>query len=98
MFRWLSPFLVLATLVPALADDDDHDRARDAVERGAILTLTRILDIVARDTPGRIIDVELDEDDGQYIYEIEIIDHEGRIAELKIDAANGRIIEREVDD
>ena len=99
MRRWLLiPFLVLAMAPPALADDDDHDRARAAVARGDILPLSRILDIAKRDTPGRVIDVDLDEDDGRYIYEIEIIDGRGRMVEMKLDAASGRIIERDIDD
>ena len=98
MFRWLFPFLILALAAPVHAGDDDHDRARAAVERGAILTLNRILEVAARDTPGRVIDVELDEDDGTYVYDVEIIGRAGQIVELKIDAATGRILEREVDD
>jgi uncharacterized membrane protein YkoI len=98
MIRWLAPLLVLCFITPAFADDDDHDRARAAVQRGAILTLERILAIAERDTPGRVIDVELDEDNDRYLYEIEIIDRAGRMVELKIDAASGRIIEREADD
>lgn len=98
MFRWLYPVVMLAFASPAHAGDDDHDRARAAVERGAILTLNRILEVAARDTPGRVIDVELDEDDGRYVYEVEIIGHGGQIVEMKIDAASGRILEREIDD
>src|SRR5690606_8515009 len=98
MFRWLCPVVMLALAAPALADDDDHDRARAAVERGAILTLNRILEVAARDTPGRVSDVSLDEDDGRYVYEVEIIGRGGQIVEMKIDAASGRILEREIDD
>jgi|SRR5690606_30466970 uncharacterized membrane protein YkoI len=98
MIRWIAPLLVLCFIAPAFADDDDHDRARAAVQRGAILTLERILAIAEQDTPGRVIDVELGEDNDRYLYEIEIIDRAGRMVELKIDAASGRIIEREADD
>ena len=98
MFRWLCPVVMLVCASPTHAGDDDHDRARAAVERGAILTLNRILEVAARDTPGRVIDVELDEDDGRYVYEVEIIGHGGQIVEMKIDAASGRILEREIDD
>ena len=90
--------LLLASPPIAFADDDDHDRARAALQRGEILPLSRILDIVRRDTPGRVIDVELDDDDGRHVYEMEILDTRGRVVEIKVDAASGRILKREIDD
>lgn len=88
--------LILAPSVHA--DDDDHERARAALQRGEILPLSQVLDIARARDPGRVIDVELDDDDGRHVYEIEILDRRGRIIEFKIDAANGRILEREIDD
>ena len=47
MKRCFALLLLTACLggtLPALADRDDHERARDALERGEVLPLTRILD------------------------------------------------------
>ncbi|MBI1621203.1 PepSY domain-containing protein [Aquamicrobium zhengzhouense] len=93
----LIAFALLAALAPAMADDD-HDRARRALERGQILPLSRIIEIARKDTPGKIIDVELDDDDDRFVYEIELLDSRGRVIEMKLDAANGRVLEREIDD
>ncbi|QWK80693.1 PepSY domain-containing protein [Ochrobactrum sp. BTU1] len=88
-------FLFLAA--PSLAEDS-QDRARDALERGDILPLSRILDVAKRDAGGRVINVELDRDDGRFIYEVEIITSDGRLLELSIDAATGRILDRDFED
>lgn len=76
-------------------DDDDHERAREALERGAILPLARILDIARAETGGRVIEVEFDEDDGRYIYEVELVTPDGRRVKLEIDAATGAILKIE---
>ena len=45
---------------------------------------------------GKIVEFELDEDDGRLIYEIEI-KKDGREYNLEIDAYTGKIIEFEID-
>lgn len=86
---------------PALhADDDRRDRrggqevAREAVRHGRYLPLERILADAERRYPGRVIEVELDDDE----YEIEILLRDGRVAELVYDARSGRLLEVEIDD
>lgn len=89
--------LLLALALPALADgnDRDHDRARLALERGEVLPLGDILDIAVADSDGRVIEVELERDDGRWIYELTQITSEGRLMELEIDGATGRILDRD---
>lgn len=90
--------LLLSATVPAAMADEDHERARAALERGEILPLSHILEIVEADTPGRVIDLDFDSDDGRYLYELEILDSSGRLLELTLDAATGAIIERDYED
>ena len=90
--------LLLSATAPAAMADEDHERARAALERGDILPLSRILEIVETDTPGRVIDLDFDSDDGRYLYELELLDSGGRLVELKLDAATGAIIERDYED
>ncbi len=93
--------LILSLLAGhALAEGDDHDRARRALEAGEILPLSDILKVAETARPGRVIDLELDRDDGRWIYELELISPQGRLYEMEIDAKTGTVleIEREEDD
>jgi uncharacterized membrane protein YkoI len=77
----------------------DHDYAREALRRGEILPITRILPAVLQRVPGDVIEIELDtHDDGRRIeYEIKILTPSGRVIEVKVDARTGRIREIEED-
>ncbi len=82
---------------PARADEKDHDRARAALQRGEVLPLATILERLEGVIDGEIIAAEFDRDDGLWLYEIEYIDREGRVVELVVNAADGRVLEHEVD-
>lgn len=53
---------------------------------------------VAIDYPGRILEVELEQKDDQYLYEIDLVDKRGLVWELKYDAMDGSLIEMERED
>lgn len=82
-----------------LADDhEQHYRAYDALEAGTILPLTEILQKVSGVASGTPIEVELERDDGIWIYELEIRGSDGRLIELEVDATSGVILALEKDD
>ncbi len=81
---------LLACAGPARADGD-HDRARRAREAGEIAGLDRLLAAVARDQPGKVVDVELERKGGGYVYEIKLIAPDGNRRKLHYDA---RTLER----
>ncbi|MWL89871.1 PepSY domain-containing protein [Cupriavidus sp. SW-Y-13] len=76
---------------PAHADPD-ADRARAALRSGEILPLSRILDTVARQYTGDVIDVKLDRDDGVWTYEVKLLLPTSSVAKLEYDARDGRLI------
>lgn len=88
--------VLLIVTMPALAAGSgrDHERARAAQARGEYVPLERILADAERREPGKIIDVELDDDE----YEIEILRPDGVVVELEYDARDGRLLEREAED
>jgi uncharacterized membrane protein YkoI len=83
--------LFLAVSTTAMADDD-HERARTALERGEILPLLTILERLAPVIDGDIVETELERDEGRWVYEIAYIDGSGRLIEIEIDAADATIL------
>jgi len=97
--RFVSLIAVIVSSVVALVpsavlagDKHDHDRARRAVERGEVMPLQRILDNVERDHPGQVIEVELEQEDGRWIYEIKVLKAGGALVKLEIDARDGAVL------
>ena len=79
--------------VNVFADDaQDHDRARRALGAGEIMPLSRILDQVERDNPGRVLEVELEREDDRWLYEIKLLQDGGRVLKLKVDARDARVL------
>ncbi len=76
---------------------DDQDNALRLKESGQILPLEKILDISRKEVDGKVLEVELERKRGQLIYELEILDNNGQVWELKVNASNGKIIEVERD-
>lgn len=72
--------------------DDDQDRARQALLAGKVLPLRVVLDKVESQYPGDPVDIEFEEDDGIYLYEIKLLQSAGNIIKLKVDAQSGEII------
>ena len=88
--------LLLAAPLPAGASD--HDRARRALEAGEILPLSAILAAAEAARPGRPIALELERDDGRWIYEVEWLAPDGRLYEMEIDAATATLLDVEADE
>ena len=97
MIRFL-PFVLILCAVPARAGLDDYQAARDALERGEVLPLGTILALVEKEIDARVIEVEFEQEDGQYVYEFELITPDGRLLEARADAVDGRILSIEEDD
>ena len=96
----LAALLSAIPAAPARADptgEDDHVAAREALRRGEILPLARILAIVAARVPGDVIEVELERKDDRWRYEIKVLTSTGRVREVKLNARDGAILEIEDD-
>ena len=91
LFIWIM-VAMLGTGVSYAADNADHERARQAVEAGDVLPLRTILDRVERDYPGKVMEVELDREKGEWIYEIKLLRKGGALMKLKIQARDGTIL------
>ena len=84
--------LLLAT-APAHADSD-QDRARAAVQAGQVLPLKAVLERLEREHPGQVLEVELERDDGRWVYEVKLLQAGGRLVKLELDADSGEVLKR----
>ena len=73
-------------------NNDDQDLARRALQRGEVLPIARILQLVPQHQPGDVIEVQLDERRGRLEYEIRILTPQGRVRELVLDARTGAFV------
>ncbi|GAB6043347.1 PepSY domain-containing protein [Endothiovibrio diazotrophicus] len=87
-------FIGLFAAAPVSADDD-HDEAWRLREAGEILPLEQLLRQVRERYPGRVIGVELEHERGRPVYEIELLEEQGRVRELLFDARDGHYLEHE---
>jgi len=78
--------------------DNDYDQAKKLLDAGDILSLENILAKISTQYPGRVLEVELETEDQQVLYEIDMIDSKGLVWELKVNAKTAEVIERKQDD
>jgi len=85
--------LALAAVLPTASyADEDHERARQLKEAGEVLGLEEILKRTRAQHPGRVIETELEYAGGRYVYEVELVDPQGVVRELRFDAKTGELV------
>jgi uncharacterized membrane protein YkoI len=67
-------------------------------QSGEILPLEEILEAAGRHHKGKVIGVELEREHHTLIYEIKILDPDGELWEIKINAKDGKLLQDEEDD
>lgn len=87
-----------ASMHVAVAKDDksnckrEQDCALQALKSGEIRPLTEVLAVARDKLPGEIIKVELDRDDGVWVYEIKVLTDSGKRREIEINAQTLAVI------
>lgn len=71
---------------------EDHDVARQALEQGQVLPLRSVLDKIERDHQGQVLKIEFERDDGRFVYKIRLLQKDGRMVRLKVDAVDGQVL------
>ena len=92
--------LVVAVLVALTAglpsaraeDRHDHERARAALQAGEVLPLSTVLDRLQRSHPGQVLELELERDDGLWVYELKLLQADGQLLKLKLDARTAQVL------
>lgn len=70
----------------------DHDRARAALKAGEVLPLQEVLEKVQRSHPGELLEVELERDNGRWVYELKLLQSGGRLLRLDVDAKTAAVL------
>ncbi|WP_339863639.1 hypothetical protein [Paremcibacter congregatus] len=72
-----------------------HDRARDALQSGRIVSLSVIRSKIRQSFPGKIIDVRLLEPKKKsrpYLYMVKVLRKDGKLLMVKVNAATAEIV------
>ena len=93
----LVALMILSPIHVAKADDD-YIEARRLLDSGEILPLEVILKNVRQIFPGKVLEIELEKEDKQIVYEIEILGDDGVIKEIYINAKTGKLLFTKEDD
>ncbi|WP_181295820.1 PepSY domain-containing protein [Pseudomonas sp. Q2-TVG4-2] len=92
------PLVLLLAATPVASRDLDQDEALRLRRDGLILPLEKVLQHAMVRYPGaRLLEAELEEEDGLYVYEIELLTADGVARELELDAQDGALLKDEVD-
>jgi uncharacterized membrane protein YkoI len=105
--------LCLATValspLPTLAHNDgghfhgnhesehDHDQAFKAVREGKAMPLEQLLALVRVRFDGVVVHTRLEQENGVWMYELKIVDRNGRMREIYVNAKTGKLLNIEDD-
>lgn len=79
-------------------DEDDHEKARHALECGEVMPLADVLTALRPHISGKIIETEIEREHGRWVYEFKFIDAKGRLVEIHVDARTAQVLEIEGDE
>jgi uncharacterized membrane protein YkoI len=97
---------VVLSSLPSWADSDgehddhyehDHDRALKAVRKGEVMPLEKVLTLVRTKYKGTVVHTKLQREHGVWMYELKILDRNGRMREVYGNAKTGKPIKIEDD-
>jgi uncharacterized membrane protein YkoI len=94
----VASLLLLTAVAVSTADarafsGSEQDSARQAVESGEIRSLKDILRGVRGQVDGQVLDTQLQESGGTYVYRVKVLGNDGRVRVLMVDARSGRVLQ-----
>ena len=84
-------------------EEEEHEyneraAVRSLVGPGDILPLEQILQNARQQHVGRVLEIELEEQRGGLVYEVEILGDSGEVWEMNFDAHSGELLEEELEE
>ncbi|WP_158083098.1 PepSY domain-containing protein [Methyloprofundus sedimenti] len=95
--KMLASTLFVFVFCSASLGQTDHDIAKRLRDSDKIKPLEVILRQYSEQYPGQVIEVELETEHEQYIYQIELLDRQGIIWKLRVDATTGELLMKQKD-
>ncbi len=91
--------IAVACLTAGLAlGDDGEDKGRESVQAAsATVTMEQAIQTAKAKFPGRVVESELESEDGALVYEVKIVSASGKAQEIEIDAQSGEILGSEIE-
>lgn len=93
-------FLATATIAGNAGGDDDEGAswATRLVREGKALPLTTILEKLRPETGPNVLEVELEEGHGGWVYEVYFLGKDGQRQEIYVNALTGEILPQQAED
>lgn len=94
----LGASLLAATSMGVASDKDNgkqkHEQVRALLEAGEIRSLEQVLQRIREEGRGHVLEAELERKDERYVYEVEVLDEQGKVRKYYYDASSGEAIDR----
>lgn len=92
--------ILFLTVVSQVSERDlSQDQALKLRKEGKVLSSQTFIErALERHPKARLLELELEEKHGRYVYEVELLTVQGQVRELKFDASSGELLEDEEDD
>ena len=84
--------LMFMSTMPAHADSE-QDRARAAVDAGEVKPLNQILRSVRQQYKGQVLDSQLFDQGGRWVYRVRLLTKDGKVLDIGVDGKSGRILD-----
>ena len=65
---------------------------RAAVQVGEVVPLSTVLERLQRSHPGQVLEVEPERDSGRWIYETRLLQADGQLLKLELDARTAQVL------
>ncbi|HEY1078422.1 MAG TPA: PepSY domain-containing protein [Fontimonas sp.] len=80
------------TAAPGAAERSEHGSLREALERNELVPFISIVDWIETHYVGKIVEVELEDEDDQINYEIDLLTPTGDMLEFEFDGRTGALL------
>ncbi len=91
----LSVGAVLALSTPAWSEKKGAHGGKAALAKDATVTIEQAIKTASEQVPGTVVEAELERKHGKTVWEVEVLDADGKVTEVHIDAATGTVIDTE---